>query len=200
MAEQLEIEDFDTAKAVFEKLKDVPEERRKRILSWVAEGLGVVLQAAPAPVAHPTVSPPVQSTPATLSGSPPQTPTTDIKTFVAAKAPKSDVQFAATVAYYYQFEAPTASRRNTIDGNTLQEAARLAGRHRLANPRATLNNAKSQGYLDSISPGEFIINSVGENLVAMTLPGTTEGERTSSSKRAKRSKKAKKAKKSGRKG
>ena len=31
MAEQLEIEDFDTAKAVFEKLKDVPAERRKRL-------------------------------------------------------------------------------------------------------------------------------------------------------------------------
>jgi len=57
MPEQLEIEDFDTAKAVFEKLKDVPAERRKRILTWVAEGLGVILQAAPAPVATPIVTP-----------------------------------------------------------------------------------------------------------------------------------------------
>jgi thymidylate synthase len=37
--DQLEIEDFDTAKAVFEKLKDMPAERRKRILNWVAEDL-----------------------------------------------------------------------------------------------------------------------------------------------------------------
>lgn len=186
----MEIEDFDTAKAVFEKLKDVPAERRKRILNWVAEGLGVVLQSAPAAVAPPMVTPPVPSTPAAAPGHPLQAPPIDIKSFVATKAPKSDVQFAATVAYYYRFEAPAASRRETIDGDTLQEAARLAGRNRLANPRVTLNNAKNLGYLDGNSPGEFSINSVGENLVAMTLPGTPEGsgkvKRTKRTKRTKR--------------
>ena len=44
----------------------------------------------------------------------------------------------------------------------------------VANPGKTLNNAKSLGYLDSSSPGEFTINSVGENLIAMTLPGGGE--------------------------
>ena len=35
----------------------------------------------------------------------------------------------------------------------------------------TLNNAKTQGLLDSGSEaGKFVINTVGENLVAMTLP------------------------------
>jgi hypothetical protein len=187
MAEQLEIEDFDTAKAVFEKLKDVPAERRKRILTWVAEGLGVVLQAATAPVSPPILTPHAASTSAAHSA---QNQPTDIKTFVATKAPKSDVQFAATVAYYYRFEAPAASRRETIDGDTLQEAARLAGRSRLGNPRATLNNAKTLGYLDGNAPGEFSINSVGENLVAMTLPGTPEGGG-----KANRSKKTKRVKK-----
>jgi hypothetical protein len=175
MAEQLEIEDFDTAKAIFEKLKDVPAERRKRILTWIAEGLGVVLHAAPATVAAHVVTQHAASTPAAAPGHLPQSPPTDIKTFVATKAPKSDVQFAATVAYYYRFEAPAVSRRETIDGDALQEAARLAGRNRLGNPRGTLNNAKSLGYLDGNTPGEFSINSVGENLVAMTLPGTPEG-------------------------
>lgn len=190
MAEQLEIEDFDTAKAVFEKLKDVPAERRKRILTWVAEGLGVVLQPAPAPVALPIVTPHAPSTPTTPPGHSPQSASTDIKTFVAMKAPKSDVQFAATVAYYYRFEAPPASRRETIDGDTLQEAARLAGRNRLGNPRNTLNNAKNLGYLDGNSPGEFSINSVGENLVAMTLPGTPEvGGRSKRTKKTKRGQK-----------
>jgi len=118
----------------------------------------------------------------------------DIKSFVAAKAPKSDVQYAATVAYYYRFEAPPERRRHTIDGDALQEAARLAGRPRLSNPRATLNNAKTLGYLDSTSPGEFGINSVGENLVAMALPGNGEAGARG------KTKKAKKTKKSGRKG
>jgi hypothetical protein len=174
MAEQLEIEDFDTAKAVFEKLKDVPADRRRRILTWVAEGLGIDLHGVPAAVAAPIVTPQTQSASAPPSGHPPQSPAIDIKTFVATKAPKSDVQFAATVAYYYRFEAPPAARRETINGDALQEAARLAGRARLSKPRNTLNNAKAQGYLDGFAPGEFGINSVGENLVAMTLPGNSE--------------------------
>jgi hypothetical protein len=193
MVEHLETEDFDTAKAVFEKLKDVPAERRKRILSWVAEGLGIVFQAAPVAVTPSIVAPHIPSTLAAPTGHPLQPSTTDIKTFVTTKAPKSDVQFAATVAYYYRFEAPPATRRETINGETLQEAARLASRSRLVNPGKTLNNAKGLGYLDGSSPGEFSINSVGENLVAMTLPGTAEGG--GKSKRTQRGKK-----KNGRKG
>lgn len=97
---------------------------------------------------------------------------------IAAKAPKSDQQFAAAVAYFYRFEAPPAQKRDSINGEVLQEAARLAGRKRLANPRVTLNNAKGAGYLDSSSPGDFTINSVGENLVAMTLPGGADAPAT----------------------
>lgn len=171
MAGELEIEDFDTAKAIFEKLKDVPEERRKRILNWVAEGLGITLQAASPPTPLPTIIPNVLTTLAAPVTSPPGPSLTDIKTFIAAKAPKSDVQFATTVSYYYRFEAPPANRLEAINGDTLQEAARLAGRTRLANPAQTLRNAKNLGYLDGGSPGEFAINSVGENLVAMTLHG-----------------------------
>jgi hypothetical protein len=78
------------------------------------------------------------------------------------------------VAYFYRFEAPPAERRDSITGEILQEAARLAGRKRLTHPRVTLNNAKAAGYLDGAAPGEFTINSVGENLVAMTLPGAAE--------------------------
>jgi hypothetical protein len=169
MPDQFEIEDFDTAKAIFEKLKDVPAERRKRILTWIAEGFGVELNTpslpgTPANPAHPILHP----------SHPPGSNRVDIKTFVATKAPKSDMQFAATVAYYYRFESPPAIKKNSINGEVLQEAARLAGRKRMPEPNKTLNNAKAAGYLDSNSntPGEFTINSVGENLVAMTLPGT----------------------------
>lgn len=190
MADQLEVEDFDTAKSVFEKLKDVPAERRKRILNWVAEGLGVAFQAAATPIVLPAPAP---NAPPGTTGLPAGAAQgqTDIKTFVTTKSPKSDVQFAATVAYYYRFEAPAASRRETIDGETLQGATRLAGRDRLGNPRTTLNNAKAQGYLDSSSPGEFSINSVGENLVAMALPGTSDGGGNPKKKKIKGAKKKK---------
>lgn len=161
-------DDFDIAKGIFDQLKDLPTERQQRVLRWIAEGLGIA-PLSPAPSVHgvgtPTQAalPPSQATLGTGAG--------DIKTFIAAKAPKSDTQFAVTVAYFYRFEAPPAQRSDAINGDALQEAARLAGRKRLANPRVTLNNAKAAGYLDGAAPGEFSINSVGENLVAMTLPG-----------------------------
>jgi len=176
MSDQLEIEDFDTAKAVFEKLKDVPAERRKRILTWIAEGFGVELTTPSPPQAPADPIPPMLHLPGTPAPHSPTTPGSqrvDIKTFVAAKLPKSDNHFATTVAYYYRFECPPAMKKDSINGDILQEAARLAGRKRMPNPRDTLNNAKKAGYLDSNTPGEFAINSVGENLVAMTLPGTS---------------------------
>jgi hypothetical protein len=114
----------------------------------------------------------------------------DIKSFVDSKRPKSDVQFAAVVAYYYRFEAPVESRKDSVDAQALQEAARLAGRRRPPKPLATLNNAKNLGYLDSSERGQFRINSVGENLVAMTLPGG-QAERTRDKPRATKPRKAK---------
>lgn len=38
----------------------------------------------------------------------------DIKKFVNEKAPTSDVHFAATVAYYYQFKASENQRKDAI--------------------------------------------------------------------------------------
>ena len=120
---------------------------------------------------------------------PPSTPTpgagtgVDIKTFVTAKAPKSDSQFATTVAYYYRFEAPVAQKRDSITSDMLQEAARLTGRNRFPKPIVTLNNAKKSGYLDSGARGEFSVNSVGENLVAMTLPSGPDAGRASTKNR-----------------
>ncbi len=163
-------DDFDIAKAICDQLKDVPPERQLRVLRWVSESLGVSV-----------LLPAVGVNDASRRSVPPgsidvhaSTGATDIKTFIATKSPKSDNQFAAAAAYFYRFEAPPAERRDAIDAIQLQEAARMAGRKRLGNPRATLNNAKAMGYLDSGSPGEFTINSVGENLVAMTLPGGLE--------------------------
>lgn len=162
-------DDFDIAKGIFDQLKDLPVERQQRVLRWIAEGLGVP------PIGLPQGSSQnlrEQTTPSASAGTGGGgTAATDIKSFIAVKSPKSDTQFAAAVAYYYRFEAPPAQKRDAINGDALQEAARLAGRKRLASPRVTLNNAKKAGYLDGASRGEFAINSVGENLVAMTLPG-----------------------------
>jgi hypothetical protein len=166
--------DFDAAKAVSELLKGLDKDRQQRIMRWVAENLGLSPSGGPAgdgqpPALYRAAGAQVLPSAAIIAvaqGS------TDIKTFVETKKPKSDIQFAAVVAYYYRFEISPDSRKDSIDAGSLQEAARLAGWRRPPKPRATLNNAKQQGYLDSAEPGSFRINSVGENLVAMTLPGS----------------------------
>jgi len=164
-------DDFEAAKAVFEKLRDLSRERQERVLRWVAEGLGVANPGAVQPASSQAGTGQKEVAdrlPSQASGTP---GVTDIKSFIAAKSPKSDQQFATAVAYYYRFEAPPAQRKETISTATLQEAARLSGRKRLTNPNSTLNNARNQGYIDNAGRGEFSINTVGENLVAMALPG-----------------------------
>ena len=180
--------DFDAAKAVADQLKDLDKERQQRVLRWVAESLNLDLGAA-------SVTPQRQGElrqHELPSGhqQPPQHAhqhrPTDIKSFADAKQPKSDVQFAAVVAYYYRFEAPAENRKDAIDAQTLQEGARLAGRRRPPKALMTLNNAKKLGYLDSSERGQFRINSVGENLVAMTLPGSGADSSRGPSRPAKR--------------
>jgi hypothetical protein len=168
MTTNAQAEDFDIGKAIFDQLKELSFERQQRVLRWVSEALGI---PASTTVTQPPQDIGIQNPllPAQVVSAP-GTPTTDIKTFIASKSPKSDQQFAAAVAYFHRFEAPVAERRNSIDAKLLQEATRLVGRNRFSDPLNTLNNAKKAGYLDSLAPGEFAINSVGENLVAMTLP------------------------------
>lgn len=113
----------------------------------------------------------------------------NIKQFTDSKAPKSDQQFATVVAYYYQFEAPASERKATINVSALADAARLTGRKRPT--RFALTNARNQGYLDAVGGGEYKINTVGENLVAITLPGNA-GDVTSPRARGAKKKKKKK--------
>jgi hypothetical protein len=193
MTSHEQVDDFDVGKSVFEKLKDLPPERQQRVLRWVAEGLGVSFSPTGAPPA--LTGPPAPPSLGSLTPPPPAGPGADIKSFIATKSPKSDTQFAAAVAYFYRFEAPPAARRDSINGDALQEAARLAGRKRLGRPRVTLNNAKAAGYLDGTTPGEFAINSVGENLVAMALPGGAQA-RTGQARQPKTKKKTAKARRS----
>lgn len=116
---------------------------------------------------------------------------TDIKSFAAAKAPKSDQQFAAVVAYFYQFEAPLAHRKDSIDAATMKDSARLVVWGQVKDWNTTLTNAMRSGYLDRAARGAFKLSSVGENLVAITLPSngaTNEGNGGGTSRVANRKK------------
>ncbi|NUQ53079.1 MAG: hypothetical protein HUU19_10335 [Phycisphaerales bacterium] len=153
--------EFDAAKVIVETLKGLDKQQQARAIKFACEAL--------------EIQPPVSGA-ASHGGSAPLTPATisvptatDIKQFTASKAPKSDQQFAAVVAYFHRFVAPEAERKDAINAEDLKDAARKVGRKRPH--RVTLNNAKNAGYLDAAERGSFKINTVGENLVAVTLPG-----------------------------
>src|ERR1035438_10009332 len=132
-------DDLEAVRVVVETLKDFQPDEQHRIFRWAAEKLGMSLPAASG------FTPP-PSSPAAPSAPQPTLPTPggtiDIKTFMADKKPRNDVQYAAAVAYYYRFEAPPAERKEVIDKDDLQEATRKSGRGRFGNPLQTLNNAQ----------------------------------------------------------
>ena len=172
-------DDLEAVRTIVAALSGFSPEEQERILRWAREKIGLAPAARTLP--EPRIPPPtLPVTPARPADQPAtqQVPASvkDLKTFVSVKNPRSDTQFAGTVAYFYRFEASPDQRKTEIDAATLQDACRLAGRARLNHPLMTLNNAKNQGLLDSGSEkGRFTINTVGENLVAMTLPGQVEG-------------------------
>ena len=184
-------DDLDAVRAVVEAMRDFKPDEQQRILRWAAEKLGLPqpfvtgsVAAGPSPVslsssiAAPTHAP---SAPAGAET------TQDIRSFVAAKNPRRDVQFAATIAYYFRFEAPQAERKDTIKKEDLHDACRKVGRDRLKHPYQTLMNAHNLGLLDKgPDKATFAINSVGENLVAMILPGDQNSTARSAKKRTRK--------------
>jgi hypothetical protein len=158
---------------------------QERIIRWVTESLGLVATSSislgnpPPPTAASTIPQPnVQ-----LPGSSPQR-SKDIKTFVNEKNPKRDVQFAAVAAYFYRFECP--ERKEVIVPKDLDTAGRQARGYGFKAPLTTLNNAVALGYFDRAGRGEFKLNAVGENLVAMTLPGSGAEAKGGKPRRARR--------------
>lgn len=159
------MDDLEAVRSIVEILENFDDkEVRERIVRWSLEKLGIQPLGVGASTER---DPDVQ----VVGNRAPSGGANDIRSFISQKAPASDNQFAATVAYYYAFEAPPQLRKGSITPADLTEACRMAGRARLGDPAKTLSNAKDMGYLDKIERGVFKLNTVGENLVAMTLPG-----------------------------
>jgi hypothetical protein len=161
-------DDLDAVRTIVGTLEPFGPEDQERIIRWAQEKLGLqpTPQSALATATRPLTAE-LQKAESVPAGQ-----ASDIKTFVAEKNPTSDNQFAATVAYYYMFVAPESERKESVSGDDLQEACRLVGRKRLNKPGQTLINAHYAGLLDKAGDrGRYALNTVGENLVAMALPG-----------------------------
>lgn len=181
---------LDAAQKIVLELQGMTNDQQALALKFATETLGLQVLTAHAQVVQAAVHSPT-GVPPTAQVAPGQR--LDIKTFTTTKAPKSDQQFAAVVAYYYQFEAPEAQRKESIDSATMKDAARQAGRKQVNDWSITLSNALRTGYLDKAERGAFKLNSVGENLVAITLPDSAasgKGNGGGSKKRPAKKKKA----------
>lgn len=179
--------DFKAAEEVSDILSGRDKAEQERIIRWVSESLGLLAPSPelPSHVAPSTQLPsPQQQAPVHAPASLPK----DIKSFVEEKAPKSDVHFVTVVAYFYQFEASPADHKEAITAADLRGATRLANWGRFKTPTIPLNNAVKQGYLDRADRGAYAVNAVGENLVAMTLPGARDGNGGARPTKKKRSK------------
>jgi len=176
-------DDLEAVRAIIEALEGFEGEDKERIVRWALEKLKLLHVTAPTHGHSPVQQ---LSGTASISMPPASSGIRDLRTFVAEKQPNSDVQFAATVAFYHRFEAPAAQRKENVNADDLKEACRLVNRERLKKPLQTLNNARNLGLLDSAGRGLFTINSVGENLVAMTLPAEPGNTRPKGKKPARR--------------
>jgi len=165
-------DDLEALRTIVAALTPFKQPDQERIIRWAKEKLGL-----PADIKSTEMQPALGGgLPTTLPVAAPQHGIT-IKQFMDQKDPKSDNQVAAVVAYYHQFEATGADRKKTIIAADLIEACRKANRKRVNNPHQTLVNAHHTGLLDKAGKGEYTINSVGENLVAMALPGSADGSK-----------------------
>lgn len=188
-----ELDDFEATRLVVETLSKFDSADQKRIVRWACEKLGIdvfgstTIKSEPIESADKPTPPPIES----------RRGVADIKSFVAEKAPATDMQFATTIAYYYAFEAPEVDRKSSITADDLQTACRLLGRARFQNPAQTLINTCYNGLLDKAEErGAYRINTVGENLVAVSLPsGNSEAPKKNLSRKKAPSKSASKKKK-----
>ena len=159
-----------------------------KIVEALSQNLGSQRRSLPAPVSgSPLLIQPSGVYPPSVSQTPPAR-TPDVRSFFDEKRPSSDVEAAATAAYYHRYLAPDDQRRETIDSALLQDAFRLARRPLPPNLRYTLQNARNAGYLDSAGSGEFKLNAVGYNLVEHAL-GSNDVQGASSKRRGTKKKK-----------
>lgn len=173
-------DDYEAVRQVVATLQPFDVNDQERILRWAREKLNLSVAPAVAAPSHEMKAPRDAGYVATAA---PHARTANIKSFIAEKNPVTDNQFAAAVAYYHRFEAPEPQRKEAITKTDLQDACRLTDRTRLKRPDQTLVNAHNQGYLDKgAERGTYVINTVGENLVAMALP---EGAKASTRRRSK---------------
>lgn len=152
-------------------LEPLQADARHRVLGYVFQRLGLTgtTAAAGSPLAPIATPLPGGSPPSPAAAANPQM--IDIRTFAAQKAPSSQVERTALVAFYLSEVAPPAERKAEITGADLTKYSKQAGLPAPTDTRQALFRARHAGYLDTAGHGKYRLNAVGYNLVAHNLPG-----------------------------
>lgn len=111
-------DDLEAVRSISAALEGFDLKDQERILRWAREKIGL-------PIISEKFTPifPLRETPGpgVVPPIPSHDPTRiqDIRSFIQNKAPRTDAQFAAAVAYYSRFEAPEAQRKPAIAADDL---------------------------------------------------------------------------------
>ena len=112
-----------------------------------------------------------------------------IKELREEKKPRSANEMAALVGYYLSsLASPAKSTINRRDIETYFKIAKFPLPNQI---QATLANAKTAGYFDTVGNGEYKLNAVGHNLVVHSMPrGSSNegGKKKASAKKASKTK------------
>jgi hypothetical protein len=161
MAEDRELK---AIKTIIELLTPLDETSRSRVLEYVLKRLNMAAFRSGPVIATEEEEETPSST--VFSGG----PVADIRTFTAAKQPRSANEMVALIAHYLSDLAPATEASPTVNVEKVRKYFKLAN---FPMPRVlanTLTNAAAAGYLENVSRGEYRLNSVGHNLVVHGLP------------------------------
>lgn len=108
-------DDLEAVRGVVAALEGFQPADQERILRWAREKVGLTSSTPATPASSGILAAAVADQPSSTVQS------SNIRAFVQAKNPQSDTQFAATVAYFYQFEAPALERKEFVTAADLQD-------------------------------------------------------------------------------
>ena len=167
MSDQKDVE-LEAIEQIIKALSGLDDAARSRVIAYVFQRLGLAMPTQMS-VAPSTPQPPLGV------ASPPQATVshpghiTDIRTLKESKAPKSDTEMAALVAYYLKHHAPPEERKDVIQREDIEKYFVQADFPLPKRSEFTLPNAKNAGYFDPAEKGSYKLNPVGHNLIAHGL-------------------------------
>ena len=182
MAEPID-QEIEAIKSVLSALSPLSEKARASVLDYVSKRLNLSTSGTP-PIPPLPPAPKQLSTADKPTGTHPQD--VHILELKEQKSPRTANEMAALVAYYLGNVVPEDERKTTINQKDIETNFKIGEFPLPKSVRMTLINAKTAGYFDSVTDGEYKLNPVGYNLVVHSMPRSSKASPGRSANRVKR--------------